>query len=52
MGLLQTATSITKCDGIITNCDGYYKVRQYNVQSCCFANINLFLFAVLVGVVA
>ena len=26
-GLLQIATSITKCDGFITNCDRYYKVR-------------------------
>ena len=26
-GLLQIATGITKCDGFITNCDRYYKVR-------------------------
>ena len=26
-GLLKIATSITKCDGFITNCDSYYKVR-------------------------
>ena len=26
-GLLQVATGITKCDGFITNCDRYYKVR-------------------------
>ena len=26
-GLSQIATSITKCDGFITNCDRYYKVR-------------------------
>ena len=26
-GLLQVATDITKCDGFITNCDRYYKVR-------------------------
>ena len=25
--LLQVATGITKCDGFITNCDRYYKVR-------------------------
>ena len=25
--LLQIATGITKCDGFITNCDRYYKVR-------------------------
>ena len=25
--LLQIATDITKCDGFITNCDSYYKVR-------------------------
>ena len=28
-GLLQIATGITKCDGFITNCDDYYKLRQY-----------------------
>ena len=27
MELLQIATGITKCDGFITNCDRYYKVR-------------------------
>ena len=27
MDLLQIATGITKCDGFITNCDRYYKVR-------------------------
>ena len=27
--LLQSATGITKCDGFITKCDDYYKVRQY-----------------------
>ena len=26
-GILQIATGITKCDGFITNCDRYYKVR-------------------------
>ena len=26
-GLLQVATGITKCDGFIRNCDGYYEVR-------------------------
>ena len=26
-GLLQIATGITKCDGFITNCDRYYKLR-------------------------
>ena len=26
-GLLQIATGITKCDGFITNCARYYKVR-------------------------
>ena len=26
-GLLEIATGITKCDGFITNCDRYYKVR-------------------------
>ena len=26
-GLLQIATGIKKCDGFITNCDRYYKVR-------------------------
>ena len=26
-GLLQIATGITKCDGFITNCERYYKVR-------------------------
>ena len=26
-GLLQIATGITKCNGFITNCDRYYKVR-------------------------
>ena len=26
-GLFQIATGITKCDGFITNCDRYYKVR-------------------------
>ena len=26
-GLLQITTGITKCDGSITNCDRYYKVR-------------------------
>ena len=26
-GLLQITTGITKCDGFITNCDRYYKVR-------------------------
>ena len=26
-GLLQIAIGITKCDGFITNCDRYYKVR-------------------------
>ena len=26
-GLLQIRTGITKCDGFITNCDRYYKVR-------------------------
>ena len=26
-GLLQIATGVTKCDGFITNCDMYYKVR-------------------------
>ena len=36
-GLLQIATGVTKCDGFITKCDRYYKVRwliqmrQYNV---------------------
>ena len=25
--LLQIATGITKCDGFVTNCDRYYKVR-------------------------
>ena len=29
--LLQSATSITKCDNFITKCDRYYKVRQYKV---------------------
>ena len=28
MDLLQIATGITKCDGFITNCDRYNKVRQ------------------------
>ena len=27
MDLLQIATGITKCDGFITNCDRYYKMR-------------------------
>ena len=27
MDLLQIATAITKCDGFITNCESYYKVR-------------------------
>ena len=26
--LLQSASGITKCDEIITNCDRYYNVRQ------------------------
>ena len=26
-GILQIATGITKCDGFITTCDRYYKVR-------------------------
>ena len=26
-GILQIATGITKCDGFITNCNRYYKVR-------------------------
>ena len=28
-GLLQIATGIAKCNEFITNCDDYYKLRQY-----------------------
>ena len=31
--LLRIARGITKCDGSITNCNKYYKVRQYKVPS-------------------
>ena len=30
--LLQNATAITNCDGFITKCDVYYKLRQHTYQ--------------------
>ena len=39
-GLLQIATDITKCDGFITNCDRYYKVRWLlRIATVCFASV-------------
>ena len=30
--LLQNATVTTKCDGFVTKCEVYYKLRQYTVK--------------------
>ena len=39
-GLLQIATGITKCDGFITNCDRYYKVRSLQSNAAISNSVN------------